>query len=163
MKALQTGAGVGALGVAVALVAGARSLSADAGYSGLGPGFVPLLVAGLLALCGVLLIREALTGGYRAFEDEVAGIAPQWRGFAWVSAGLLLSALLITRVGFVLTCALLFALAARGFRLGMGQAVSPLRSLKDLGVGLLLTLPVFHLFTRALGVSLPALLAGKWF
>jgi putative tricarboxylic transport membrane protein len=162
LKHLQIGTGLAALGVAAVLLAGAHGMRSEAGYSTLGPGFVPLVVAALLALCGVLLLREALTGGFRLFEDEVTGIAPNWRGFAWVSAGLLLTALLITRIGFVLTCALLFALAARGFRQSEGQRVSVALSVRDLGIGLLLTLPVFHLFTRALGVSLPALLGNAW-
>ena len=74
-----------AVGAAVVLVAagmalGALQIPGDAGYGGVGPHFLPWLCAAVLALCGVLLVREA--GGYvtdpqggdpRASLDVVAG------------------------------------------------------------------------------------------
>src|SRR5690242_5729030 len=57
------GAAIGLIGVALA--AGAVSIPSTAGYSGIGPNFLPWLVAGVLTLCGVLIVREARTGGYR--------------------------------------------------------------------------------------------------
>ena len=63
-----------AVGAAVVLVAagmalGALQIPGDAGYGGVGPNFLPWLCAAVLALCGVLLVREALTGGYRQAAD----------------------------------------------------------------------------------------------
>lgn len=56
-----------AVGAAVVLVAagmafGALKIPGDAGYGGVGPNFLPWVCAAVLGLCGVLLIREALTG-----------------------------------------------------------------------------------------------------
>ncbi|MEK1835874.1 MAG: tripartite tricarboxylate transporter TctB family protein, partial [Pseudomonas sp.] len=70
-------------------------------------------------------------------------------GATWVTAGLVGVALLITYIGFVLAAALLFACSARGF-----GSRSPLR---DLAIGIALTLPIYWLFTAGLGVSLPPL------
>jgi putative tricarboxylic transport membrane protein len=81
---------------------------------------------------------------------------------AWISAGLLLNAALISRLGFVLSCALLFALAARGFRRSMGQPAG-LRLLgRDALIGLALSAPVYWLFTKGLGLTLPGLTKTGW-
>lgn len=141
---------LGLLLVAGLLVGGAVTLPADKGYSILGPHVVPLAIAGLLGLVALLLAGQALRGGFHALDDTADAPTPaRWQGAAWVSAGLLGVAALITHLGFVLSAALLFACAARGF--GSRQ---PLR---DLAIGVALTLPVFWLFTRGLGVALPPL------
>ncbi len=70
-------------------------------------------------------------------------------GAAWVSAGLMAMSVLITFVGFVLSAALLFGMAARGF--GSRHPV------RDLGIGAALALPVYWVFTSGLGVTLPSL------
>lgn len=139
--------------VAVLLAASAASLPVDKGYSILGPQVFPLLVAAFVGLVGVLLCWQAATGGYRdmpvheqrSAQAEAAGRA----GALWVTAGVAAVALLITHIGFVLAAAVLFACAARGF--------GSRRALIDLGIGIALTLPVYWLFTSALGVKLPPL------
>lgn len=69
----------------------------------------------VLALCGVLIVREALTGGFRELEQDTEDSpAPYWPGFIWVSAGLLANAALITTIGFILSCTLCFMLAVQG-------------------------------------------------
>jgi putative tricarboxylic transport membrane protein len=70
-------------------------------------------------------------------------------GAAWVTGGLVAMSVLIVHLGFVLSAALLFALSARGF-----GSRHPLR---DVAIGVALTLPVYWIFTSGLGVSLPAL------
>lgn len=157
----QKAIGVGALVIAGVLAIGAAQIRGEAGYAGVGPGFLPWVIAGAMALCGVLLIVQASTGGFRDLPPPPEA-RPYWVGMAWVSAGLLLNAALITWIGFIPSCALLFALAARGFRLSMGQAVSPAGLLRDALIGLALSAPVYWLFTKLLGLTLPGLTSTGW-
>ena len=76
---LLVGAGVLVLGLLVAV--GALQISSDAGYGGVGPNFLPWLVGGLLALCGVLLVREAASGGFRQLEEASGAERGDWVGF----------------------------------------------------------------------------------
>ena len=61
----QAAVGVGVVLVAVGMGVGASQIAGDAGYGGVGPSFLPWLCAAVLAVCGVWLVWEALTGGYR--------------------------------------------------------------------------------------------------
>ncbi len=150
--------GIGALGVAAVLLNGALGLSSDVGYAGVGADFLPLLLAGLLAVCGLGLIFEALTGGFRRLDKDLFAISPSWSAFLYLSAALLLNALLISSMGFVLSCALAYAIAVRGLRCGQGLPAGTLRIfLRDFGIGLVLSAPVFWLFTKLLNVSLPSI------
>ena len=112
----QTLIGVGTLGLGLLLAAGATQISSDAGYSGVGPNFLPWLVAAVLVVCGVFLVREARSGGYRDMDEPSGADTGHWPGFIWVSVGILLNAALITRIGFILSCTLCFVLAVQGFK-----------------------------------------------
>ena len=162
--ALQTLVGVGVLLIGAGLAFGALSIPSEAGYAGVGPNFLPWLVAGVLALCGVLIMREALTGGFRELEPEAEdATAPYWPGFIWVSAGLLANAALITTIGFILSCTLCFVLAAQGLRRASGEdAMKPAVLVKDLITGLLIAAPVFWMFTQFLAINLPGLTTTGW-
>jgi putative tricarboxylic transport membrane protein len=156
--------GAGAIGLGALMAIGAAQIKSDAGYSGVGAGFLPWLMAAAMALCGVLLIVQAASGGFRAMpegSDELP--PPYWVGMAWLSAGLLLNAALITRVGFIPSCSLLFVLAARGFRLSMGAGRATLADwVRDVLVGAALSAPVYWLFTKLLGLNLPGLTSSGW-
>ena len=154
MKAFQASAGAVLVAVGGLLAYGAASFRADASYSGIGPAFYPGLVAGLLALTGAWLIYQALTGGYRNLPDPDTPQPGHWRGFAIVSGGLLASAFLITRIGFVATCALLFAAVA--------YAYGSRRIALSLAAGFGISLIVFWIFARGLGLTLPALTKLGW-
>ena len=158
-----------AVGAAVVLVAagmawGALQIPGDAGYGGVGPNFLPWLCAAVLALCGLLLVREALSGGYHQAADPGgeprAALAP----FAWVTAGLLLNAALIETLGFIIGCTLCYALAVQGLRRANGQQglLAPRALAVDLGTGLAIAAPVFWLFTQFLAISLPGLTSTGW-
>ena len=112
----QTLIGVGTLVLAAVMAVGATQISSDAGYGGVGPNFVPWVVAVALALCGGLLIWESVSGGFREMEEPSGDERGYWPGFGWVTAGMLLNALLITRIGFILSCTLCFVLAVRGYK-----------------------------------------------
>lgn len=155
--------GLGALGVAAVLAYGATSIPSNAGYAGVGPDFLPWVVSAAMALCGGWLVWEARTGGYRQMEEPSGAPRGDWVALAWVSAGILLNAALITTIGFVLSCALCFALAVRGLRVSEGQpGGGPRRTLTDAVTGMLIAAPVFWLFTRLLAVNLPGLTATGW-
>jgi putative tricarboxylic transport membrane protein len=125
---------------------------ADGGYSAIGPRFSPTLVAGVLLLIGVLLLRQARTGGWRNMEGAVPAEPFFAPAFLWIAGGLALNMVVIGFIGFTIASALLYVMVARGFgsrRLG-----------RDSSIGLVLALAVFYFFTRVLGLALPASPAG---
>lgn len=160
----QTLVGVGVLVTGLALAYGAIDISSEAGYSGVGPNFLPWLVSLALTVCGAWIFWEARTGGFREMEDASGDAPPYWTGFIWVSAGLLLNAGLITTIGFVLSCALCYLLAVQGLRRAGGQAVA--NSLRawviDAVTGLVISAPVYWTFTKFLAINLPGLTATGW-
>jgi putative tricarboxylic transport membrane protein len=144
--------GVLALGAGAAFVT--AGLPAEGGYAGIGPNFIPAVIAGGLMLLGAWLLYEALSGGWRGAPPDAA----QERGehlfdaaaFGWVSAGLAAHMALIGVAGFVLAGGVLFACVARGF----GSD----RLARDAGIGLVLSVSVFLFFVKLLNVGLP----GGW-
>ena len=167
-KQRQSAVALGVLVLAACLAWGAADISSEAGYAGIGPNFLPWLVAGGLAVVAVFLGFEAFTGGFRDMPDPQALDAPPvsapcWSGFVWMSGGLLLNAALITRIGFVLSCALCFACATHGLRQAQSGARQGLRSwLVDGLIGLLIAVPVYWMFTKFLAISLPGLTQSGW-
>ena len=159
----QVAVGAGVLLLGAALAAGALLIPAAAGYGGVGPNFLPWLVAGGLVVCGVLILREALTGGFRAMDEPSGAAQAYWPGLAWITAGLLANAALITRIGFILACTLCYMLAVQGLKRASGQpAGTPRALLVDLATGFLISAPVFWLFTQFLGINLPGLTGTGW-
>ena len=159
----QTLLGVGTLTLGALLAAGAPQISAEAGYAGVGPNFLPWLVAVALMLCGGFLVWEARSGGFREMEEPSGAASGCWRGFAWVSAGILANAALITTLGFILSCALCFVLAVRGFKAAEGRPDrSPKAWLVDALIGIAIAAPVYWMFTQLLAISLPGLTATGW-
>ena len=161
--ALQTVVGAGTLLLGCLLAWGATSISSEAGYGGVGPNFFPWVVAIVLVVCGGLSIVHARTGGFRALEEASGDGQAHWKGFIWVSAGLLLNAMLITTLGFILSCALCFVLAVRGFKSSEDRLdLSPKAWFKDLLIGVALAAPVYWMFTQLLAINLPGLTNTGW-
>ena len=159
----QTLIGAGAVFVAAVLAYGALSISSSAGYAGVGPNFLPWLVSAAMLVCGVWLIWEARTGGFRELEAPSGAATGDWTALAWVSAGVLGNAALITRIGFVLSCALCFVLAVRGLRISEGRAAGAVRqTLIDAATGMLIAAPVFWMFSKVLAINLPGLTSSGW-
>ena len=160
---MQTVVAVGVLLIAAALALGAIDIPSNAGYSGVGPNFLPWLVAGVLALCGGVLLWEARSGGFRAMEEPNGAARADKPAFVWVSAGLLLNAALITTVGFILSCTLCYVLAVQGLRRAAGQDAGSLRTWAVDGVtGVLISAPVYWTFTQFLAINLPGLTQTGW-
>ncbi len=159
----QTVVGIGVFLTGLALAFGALSISSEAGYGGVGPNFLPWLVSSMLTLCGAWIIWEARNGGFRELEPPSGAERANWPGLVWVSAGLLLNAALITTVGFIISCTLCYVLAVQGLRRATGRASgAPKTWLMDIVTGLLISAPVFWMFTQFLAINLPGLTSTGW-
>lgn len=159
----QTAIGLLGLVLSLLMMWGATGISSEAGYAGVGPNFLPWVVALFLAACSAWLLWESFTGGYRNMPEASAAEKANWQSFAWVSAGILANAALINLAGFVISCALCFVLAVRGLRVSQGDAAGNLsQTLKDCVLGFLIAAPVFWLFTMFLSINLPNLTGTPW-
>ena len=136
--------GVVALGLGVAAVT--ATLPSEGGYAGIGPNFIPAVVAAGVIALGVWLSAEAFTGGWRKAPEHAEPF--QRSPFLWVSAGLFAHMALIGWAGFVIAGTTLFTFVARGFgsrRVG-----------RDVVVALVLTVAIYLFFVQLLNVNLPA-------
>jgi putative tricarboxylic transport membrane protein len=136
--------GVVALGLGMAGVT--ATLPSEGGYAGIGPNFIPAVVAAGIIALGVWLAAEAFTGGWRKAPEHEEVF--QKNPFLWVSAGLFAHMLLIGWAGFVVAGTVLFACVARGFR--------SRRLARDLAIALVITLGIYLFFVKLLNVGLPA-------
>jgi len=151
MSQVVIGASLGC--IALGLAVGASRFPVDAGFSVMGPSVVPFAIATFAGMLSIGLLLQAMTGGFRNLSVDAPVPSGSRFGVAWVSAGLVLNAILIDRIGFVLAGTLLFALAARGF--GSRQWAT------NVLVAASVALPVYWAFGIGLGVSLPRLI-NQW-
>lgn len=162
----QTLIGVAVLAIGAIMVAGAAMIPSEAGYAGVGPNFLPWLVGIVLLVCGALVVWQARSGGFRNMDEPSGSARGYWPGFAWMSAALLANAVLITTIGFILSCTLCFVLAVRGLRnADQQQSPGPLRPaelLRDALIGAAIASPVYWMFTKLLAINLPGLTATGW-
>ena len=159
----QTWIGAAVLLLGALMAFGAIGISSAAGYAGVGPNFLPWVVAVVLVVCGGLLIFEARSGGYRAMEAPSGAGKGDWKPFAWVAAGIVANAALITTIGFILSCTLCFMLAVRGLRASEGKPQRGVRGAAvDAFTGFLIAAPAFWLFTKLLAINLPGLTTTGW-
>src|SRR5690349_1538998 len=156
-RTVQTLVGVGVVLTALALAGGALKIPGEAGYGGVGPNFLPWVVAAVLLVCGILIVREARTGGFREMAEPSGSERPWWPGAVWVSAGMLANAALITTIGFILGCTLCYLLAVQGLRRAQGERPGAGTLLVDVVTGFAISAPVFWLFTKFLAINLPGL------
>ncbi|MEJ6023752.1 tripartite tricarboxylate transporter TctB family protein [Ramlibacter sp. PS4R-6] len=147
------------IAIALGLAFGALTIPGEAGYGGVGPNFLPWLVSAGLLVCGGLILREALTGGYRELE-EPDHPAQFWPGAVLISAGLLANAALITTIGFILSCMLCYVLAVQGLRRAEGQRANTY--VVDAISGFAISAPVYWAFTKFLAINLPGLTSTGW-
>jgi putative tricarboxylic transport membrane protein len=160
---VETLVGAAVVLTGLGLAGGAITIPGEAGYGGVGPNFLPWVVAAVLTVCGILIVREAMSGGFHDMEPPSGSERGWWPGLVWVSAGLLLNAALITTIGFILSCGLCFLLAVQGLRRAQGQRASAPRVLAmDLVAGLLIAAPVYWAFTKFLAINLPGLTGSGW-
>ena len=121
-------------------------------YSTVGPRVIPYIVGAGLALTGLWLAVEALTGrttaGSAESEDVDLSLPTDWRCIGLLALSLLAYLLLIEPAGFVIASAVLFIAAA--------YAMGSRRYVRDIVIGVLLAVVLYVLFTRGLGLDLPA-------
>lgn len=139
---------IGVLFIALAALFGAEAHHLSFGSATrMGPGYFPMLLAGLLAAIGlVLVVRGWLTG-------ERTQVRVSLRGLALVIVSPLVFGAVLVPLGFVpavAATALLSTLASRQFR--------PVAALVT---SLVLTVLCWAVFIRGLGLGLPAF--GSWF
>ncbi len=159
----QTLIGAGALLIGATMAWGASGIPAQAGYAGVGPNFLPWLVSLALTLCGGWLVYEARSGGWRTMDPAPGAPHGDWASLAWVVAGVVAVAALITTIGFILACTLCFMLAVRGLRAAEGKGHGGAKGLAlDFVTGFLIAAPAFWLFTLVLGINLPNVTGTGW-
>ena len=141
---------------------GATGISSEAGYAGVGPNFLPWVVAIVLVLCGLVLLVQSRGEGWEA-EAPSGATRGDWQALAWVAAGVAANAALLTTIGFILSCTLCFMLAVRGLRNSEGKPHGGGRGLVlDFVTGMLIAAPAFWLFTKGLAINLPGLTSTGW-
>ena len=159
----QSYVALGVLAVALVIAAGAWGIPSEAGYAGVGPDFLPWVVACVLGVCALLLLHEVRTGGFRSMAPPSGADRAHVAGFVWVSAGLVLNALLLTTLGFILSCTLCFVLAVQGLRSAEGRARRSVAGwVADVLTGMAIATPVFWMFTKLLAINLPGLTSSGW-
>jgi putative tricarboxylic transport membrane protein len=142
---------------------GAIDLPSEAGYQGVGPNFLPWVVSVSFLICGSILLWQALTGGFRNRETPEGSTQGNWLAFVWVCIALLTNAALITTLGFILSCALCFAITVRGIHQAEGRQRPNLkRWLTNLAIGFAISAPVFWMFGQVLDINLPSLTGTHW-
>ncbi len=146
--------GVAALLAVLALVVAIDAASLPTGLTQVGPvgpRVIPFLVALLLAICSVLLARDVLRGGHGEIaesEDIDLTIPSDWRTPGILVAAFLANALLIERIGWVFSGAILFWLSS--------YALGSRRPVRDLAISFALSISSFYGFYSGLGIPLPA-------
>lgn len=121
-------------------------------YSTVGPRVIPYIVGAGLVLTGLWLAVEALTGrttaGSAESEDVDLSLPTDWRTISLLAVALIAYLLLIERAGFVIASAVLFV--------GAAYAMGSRRYVRDGVIGILLSVALYLLFNRGLGLDLPA-------
>jgi putative tricarboxylic transport membrane protein len=121
-------------------------------YSKVGPRVIPYIVGAGLVVVGVWLAYEAITGrvpaGTTASEDADPTLPTDWRTVGRLALALLAYLLLIERAGFIIASATLFVIAA--FAMGSRRLV------RDIAIGIVMPTILYLVFSRGLGLSLPA-------
>jgi putative tricarboxylic transport membrane protein len=115
-------------------------------YAKVGPTVVPYLTAGGLALLGLLLIVQALRGGWQSSEERKLTI--DHAALIWIGAGLVLNVLMIGPLGFTLASIVLFVCVARGFG---SRALG-----RDAAIAAAFALVAYFGFAKTLGINIGA-------
>jgi putative tricarboxylic transport membrane protein len=114
-------------------------------YSAYGPQIFPYLSIVALVAAAVFLLWQTWAGRPGAVKPESGD--SDWTAVIAISAGLLSQAVLIERLGFVISAAILFFLVAWGFR--------SRKYLRDAIVAIVLSVATYLVFTQLLDLQLP--------
>lgn len=140
--------------VGMALLAGIPAIGLGAGYDRIGPRFFPYLVAmgsvfiGAWIFVSTIRHRRAAGRPTGRIEAIAATGSAGWGPLAYLGLAFLVAVAFLERAGFVISAGLQFWLVARAFR--------SRRPARDVVVAACLSLAVYLLFSRGLGLRLPA-------
>lgn len=138
--------GLGLLGLAGLGLWQTLSIPVSPMYAKVGPTIFPYLaVIGLFGL-SLLLVLKAFQGGWQDAEEKE--VAPDWRAFGFVVAGLFANLTLIEPLGFTAASTVMFVLITYGF--GSRQPA------RDAAIGLAVALASYFGFAKLLGVNIGA-------
>ena len=96
----ETIIGAGVLVLAIVMVWQTLSIPVSPIYAQVGPTIVPIITALALGMLGILLLVDAVQGGWQTAEEKE--VAPDRKALLWIIAGLVLNVLLITSAGFTI-------------------------------------------------------------
>jgi putative tricarboxylic transport membrane protein len=116
-----------------------------------GPAAVPVVVGVALLVLAALLARDVLRGGHgeaETGEDIDLSQPSDWRTVLLLVGAFLANAILIDRVGFPISGAILFW--------GAAYALGSRHLLRDPAIALALSVATYLVFSRGLGIGLPA-------
>lgn len=112
-----------------------------------GPRTMPLLVAGLLLLCAIVLAAEIVRKAGRPGSDGDTETASNFKTWTAVVGSILLTAVVVDFAGWVLAGGLMFYLCVYAF--------GSRHYIRDLVVAAGLAVGSFYLFYSGLGIALP--------
>lgn len=137
----------GLLFVAIAALFAAGTIDLDLGTPlKLGPGAFPLLLAGVLALLGLIIVAKA----FRAPGADI--VAMPWRGIALIVVAPIVFGLTVRGLGLAAAIALVVAVSAYASR----------RMSWKLAIALIVGLTIFCVLVFHVGLGLPVRLVGPW-
>ena len=147
MNANSKDLSAGLLFIAIAAVFAVGTLDLDLGTPlRLGPGAFPLLLAGVLALLGLIIVVQA-------FRHPVAHVVTvPWRGIVLIILAPVLFGLTVRGLGLVASIALVVAVAAYASR----------RMSLKLAIAITGGLTLFCVLVFKVGLGLPLRLVGPW-
>ncbi len=143
--------GLGLVAIAAVIGFDTSRMQVAPAYAKVGPQVFPYLAAASLAAAGAFFIAEASLRKPHALRADAA--ETDWSALIAISLGFFAQVLLIERLGFVLSSAVLFMAVAWGF--------GSRRAARDGAIALALSAAVYVVFTRFLNLQLPGgLLSG---
>ncbi len=150
----QVALAVGVIGLAAVVWHQTTAIPVSPIYARIGPTVFPTMVAAGLFVVGLMLLWQALRGGWQTEEDQDQSPV-DWHALGWVLAGLVLNVALIKPFGFTLASVLLFACVAHGF--------GSTRPVRDAAVGFVLAGGTYFGFSRLLGLDIGTGLVERLF
>ncbi|WP_159348534.1 tripartite tricarboxylate transporter TctB family protein [Roseomonas harenae] len=118
-------------------------------YAQVGAKAVPYLVGAIMVVLGIGLSASALRGGWSQDIEEAMEAPPtNWRALGLLGAGLLVQIALIDWLGFVIAATIQYVLVCSAF--------GSRKPLRDLAIGIVVTLGAYLAFSRLLGVNIGA-------
>ncbi len=143
VKDLAAGAVFAAIGLA--FMAGALTLDIGSAFK-MGPGYFPLVLSGLLALLGLIVMARSVN-----MPPETIGTVP-WRGLVLILAAPVIFGMTVRGLGLLIALPLaIVSAAAASRRTGLVAAIA-----------LVAGLSVFCVLVFSYGLGLPLPLLGRW-